>query len=138
MNEFGRGSFGERMIMTCQVCMNSHHDGQKEVFVQDPQSGAYKKAICPLCICLDCVQQHDDPIRKQIRPLMMGQTLQSEYNLDLAEHKPGEAPTRRMLNIKAPGPLNVHEAIKKMGDVLGLQSPEAPPQHRLPQAAGCG
>ena len=70
-----RGSFGERVVMTCQVCMNGHHEGQKEVYVEDPRTGAYARKICPLCMCLDCVQTHDDPIRRQIRPLMKGQTL---------------------------------------------------------------
>ena len=138
MTEFSRGSFGERVIMTCMCCQNSHHEAAKEVFVQDQQTGAYKKAVCQLCVCLDCVQQHDDPIRKHLRPLVMGQTLQSQYNLNVDEFKPGQEPTKRRISIKAPGPLNVREAIKGMGDVLGLHAPEPPPQHHLPQTVACG
>lgn len=138
MSEFGRGSFGERVVMTCQVCMNAHHESAKEVFVQDKRTGAYAKKVCPLCMCLDCVQLHDDPIRSKIRPLMMGQTLQSTYNLTVDEHMPGKVPTRRNIHIKAPGPLNVPEALKQMGDVIGLGAPEAAPQHALPHTVPCG
>jgi UDP-N-acetylmuramyl tripeptide synthase len=138
VNEFSRGSFGERVVMTCQVCMNSHHEGRKEVFVQDPKTGAYAKKICPLCMCLDCVQLHDDPIRRQIRPLMMGQTLQSTYNLNVDHHEPGQQPTKRNIHIKAPGPLNVSDAMKAIGDLLGLQAPGQQARHALPQAVGCG
>lgn len=138
MSEFSRGSFGERVVMTCQVCMNPHHDSAKEVFVQDKQTGAYAKKICPLCMCLDCVQLHDDPIRSKIRPLMMGQTLQTSYNLNVDEHMPGKEPTKRNISIKAPGPLNVPAALKQMGDLmgLGLQGPKQP-QHNLPQTVAC-
>lgn len=140
VDEFGRGSFGERIVMQCQVCMNPHHGDKKEVFVQDPQTGAYKKAICPLCMCLDCVQQFDDPIRQKVRPMMMGQTLQSQYNLTIDEHEKGKAPTKRQLSIKAPGPLNLPEVLKQMGEVMGvgLQPPAPPPKHNLGQACGCG
>jgi hypothetical protein len=141
MTEFGRGSFGERVVMTCQVCMNPHHEGQKEVFVQDRQTGAYKKAICPLCMCLDCVQTHDDPIRAKVRPLMMGQTLQSQYNLTIDEFdkaKGHTAPVRRQLSIKAPGPLNMQEVLAQMGGLLGLQPPASAPKHNIGQAIACG
>lgn len=132
-----RGSFGERVVMTCQVCMNGHHEGQKEVYVEDPRTGAYARKICPLCMCLDCVQTHDDPIRRQIRPLMMGQTLAQQYHLTVDEHLPGQAPRKRNITIKAPGPLNVPDAIRKMGDVLGLQPSTPSGQHKLGQTA-CG
>jgi hypothetical protein len=139
VSEFNRGSFGERISMTCQVCRGTcHGDVRKEVFVQDPATSAYKKAVCPMCLCLDCVQKEDNPIRAQLRPRMMGQTLRSQYNLNVDEFKPGEAPTKRNIHIKAPGPLDVPAALKAMGDLLGLQSPESPPRHRLPQAVGCG
>jgi hypothetical protein len=138
MNEFGRGSFGERVVMTCQVCMNAHHEGQKMVYVQDKRTGAYAQKICPLCMCLDCVQLHDDPIRARIRPLMMGQTLQSQYHLTVDEQIPGQQPRKRNISIKAPGPLNVPDAIKQMGDVLGLQAPQPPEQHKLAQTVLCG
>lgn len=138
MTEFGRGSFGERIVMACQVCHNPHHGDKKEVWVQDPQTGAYAQKVCPLCMCLDCVQQFDDPIRAKIRPLMMGQTLQTQYNLNVEERKPGEAPTRKNIHIKGPGPLNVPAALKQMGDLLGLRAPEPPPRHHLPQAVACG
>lgn len=133
------GGFGEKITMLCAVCNSPHHDSKKDVFVQDRQTGAYKKSVCPLCMCLDCVQLYDDPIRSKIRPLMMGQTLQSQYNLNVDEFKPGEAPTKRNIHIKAPGPLDVPAALKAMGDLLGLglQPPETP-RHRLPQAVGCG
>lgn len=137
MTEFDRGSFGERVIMTCQVCMNQHHDSAKEVFVQDRQTGAYAKKICPLCMCLDCVQLHDDPIRSKIRPLMMGQTLQTSYNLNVDEHLPGKEPTKRNIRIQGPGPLNVPAALKQMGDLMGLSGPEQAPTHALPQSVGC-
>ncbi len=137
MGEFGRGSFGERVVMTCQICMNAHHEGQKEVYVEDKQTGAYARKVCPLCMCLDCVQLHDDPIRAKIRPLMMGQTIQTQYNLNVEERKPGEAPTRRNIHIKAPGPLNVPAALKQMGDLLGFNAPETPTQHALPQSVAC-
>lgn len=139
MSEFGRGSFGERIVMQCQICQNPHHEDQKECFVQDPKTGAYKKAVCPLCMCLDCVQMKDDPIRAKVRPLMMGQTLQSEYNLTVDENKPGEKPTKRRISFKAPGPLNMKEVIGQMGGLLGLQPPTAPPPPRqVGYACGCG
>jgi hypothetical protein len=134
----GHGSFGERVVMTCMVCGNGHHDGQKEVYVQDAQTGAYARKLCPLCMCLDCVQIHDDPIRRQIRPLMMGQTLAQQYHLTVDEHLPGQPARRRNITIKAPGPLNVPEAIRQMGDLMGLQGPEAPPRHNLQQSVACG
>lgn len=129
-----RGGFGERITMVCQVCGNGHHNDGKEVFKQDPKTGAYRKLICPLCLCLDCIQLKDDPIRRQVRPLMMGQTLQSTYNLNVDEHQPGQPPTKRNIQINAPGPLNVPEALKAMGNLLGHQSA---PQHRLGRV-GCG
>lgn len=140
MTEFGRGSFGERVIMTCIVCNNNHHDSAKEVYVQDPKTGAYARKICPLCMCLDCVQQHDDPIRQKVRPMMMGQTLQTNYNLEVDEFKPGTAgPVRKRIEITGPGPLNIQKAIANMQGALGLQnSVPPPPQHRLQQATGCG
>jgi hypothetical protein len=130
------GSFGERIEMQCQVCVNPHHDGPKEVFVQDRQTGAYGKKVCPLCMCLDCVQRFDDPIRTKIRPLMMGQTLQSQYNLNMEEFdkkKGHTAPVRRQISIKAPGPLNVPEVLKQIGELmgLGLQAPTAAPRHAI-------
>lgn len=131
-----RGGFGERITMICNVCGNPHHADKKEVYKQDPKTGAYRKMICPLCLCLDCVQLHDDPIRRQIRPLMMGQTLQSKYNLNVDEFKPGQQPTKRNIEINAPGPLNVPEALKVMGDLLGLQPSAPQPRHNIGQA-GC-
>jgi hypothetical protein len=68
---------------------------------------------------------------------MMGQTLQSTYNLNVDEFKPGQQPTKRNISIKAPGPLNVPEALKLMGGLLGLQPSAPPPTHRLGQT-GCG
>ncbi len=138
MSEFSRGSFGERVVMTCQVCKQSHHEGQKPVYVKDKATGAYTQRICPLCMCLDCVQLHDDPIRAKIRPLMMGQTLQSQYHLTVDECMPGEKPTKRHILIKAPGPLDVPAALKQMGNVLGLNAPEPPPKHALPLTVLCG
>lgn len=132
-----RGGFGERMTMICQVCGSAHHEDKKEVYVADNQTGSYKKAICPLCLCLDCVQLKDDPIRRQVRPMMMGQTLQSQYNLNVDEFKPGEQPTKRNIQINAPGPLNVRDALQVMGGLLGLQQPAPAPRHRLGQT-GCG
>lgn len=134
------GSFGERIVMQCQVCGNPHHDSAKEVFVNDPRSGAYAKKVCPLCMCLDCVQHFDDPIRAKVRPLMMGQTLQSQYNLTVDERKPGEAPTKRQLSIKGPGPLNLPEMLKQMSDVMGvgLQAPTPPTRHNIGIGCACG
>lgn len=138
MTEFDRGSFGERMVMVCQICGSNHHDGQKEVMVQDEQTGRYRKAMCALCCCIDCVQLADDPIRKQIRPLMMGQTIQSTYNLNVEERKPGQEATRRNIVHKGPGPLDIRKVLNQMQGALGLQAPQAPPQHRIPQAVACG
>ncbi len=140
MTEFDRGSFGERVVMQCQVCNNPHHGEPKEVFVPDPRTGAYAKKLCPLCMCLDCVQQFDDPIRSKVRPLMMGQTLQSECNLTMEQHVPGEGPTKKTFNLKGPGRLNLPELLKQMGDVMGigLQPTAAAPRHNLAVACGCG
>jgi hypothetical protein len=137
MSEFGRGSFGERMIMVCQVCNNNHHESGKEVFVPDPRTGVVKRMKCPLCCCLDCVQTSDDPIRRQIRPLMMGQTLSSKYNLNVDEFKPGQQPTKRNISINAPGPLNMKDAMAQIQGMLGLQAAE-PRRHGIGQAVGCG
>jgi hypothetical protein len=138
VSEFNRGSFGERISMTCQLCHGvCHGDTKKEVFVPDPATGAYRKAVCPMCLCLDCVQREDNPIRAQLRPRMMGQTLQSQYNLTVDEFKPGGTPTKRNLQINAPGPLDVPAALKAMSNLLGLQPP-APPRHNIPQAVACG
>jgi hypothetical protein len=131
------GGFGERITMICAVCSSAHHDSSKEVYVHDAQTGAYRKAICPLCVCLDCCQLHNDPIRSKIRPLMMGQTLAQQYHLTVDEHLPGQPARKRNITIKAPGPLNVPEAIKAMGDLMGLQGPEAPPRHNLQQSVPC-
>jgi hypothetical protein len=130
-----RGSFGERMVMICAVCNNNHHDGGKEVFVPDA-TGVVRRMKCPLCCCLDCVQMADDPIRRQIRPLMMGQTLQSKYNLSVEEYKPGQAPTRKNIEINAPGPLNLKDAMAQIGGMLGLQPSATAARHNLGQA-GC-
>lgn len=132
-----RGGFGERIVMVCQVCGSSHHEDRKEVYIPDKQTGEYRKAICPLCLCLDCVQLKDDPIRRQVRPMMMGQTLQSQYNLNVDEFKPGQEPTKRNIQINAPGPLNVPEALQLMGGILGLQQPTPKKIHRIGQV-GCG
>lgn len=134
------GNFGERIVMQCQVCSNPHHDTAKEVYVQDRQTGAYSKRNCPLCMCLDCVQQFDDPIRAKVRPLMMGQTLQSQYNLTVDENVKGQAPTKRQISIKAPGPLNLPEILKQMGEAMGvgLQAPTPQPRHAIGIACRCG
>jgi hypothetical protein len=132
------GGFGERIIMVCQACRSNHHEGQKEVLIQDDRTGTYRKAVCPLCVCLDCVQTGDDPIRKHLRPLMMGQTLQTQYNLNVDEFKPGQTPTKRNIHIKAPGQLNVPEALKAMGNLMGLEPPAPPPRHNIGQAVACG
>jgi hypothetical protein len=143
MTEFSRGSFGETIVMQCQVCMNPHHDGPKEVLVQDQRTSAYAKKLCPLCMCLDCVQKFDDPIRTQVRPLMMGQTLRSQYNLTIEEfdkRKGHTAPVSRQLQINGPGPLNLQDLLKQMGDVMGvgLQQPQPQRQHKLGIACPCG
>jgi hypothetical protein len=131
------GEFGERLVMVCQICKGNHHDSNKEVFVKDPATGAWKKAMCAICCCLDCVQLADDPIRMQLRPLMMGQTLESTYNLTVDEHHPGQAPTRRRITSKAPGPLDMKKTIQGMQGLLGLQPSAAPPVHKLPQTVSC-
>src|SRR4029077_8259046 len=111
---------------------------KKEVFAQDPNTGAFMKGMCPLCMCLDCVQQFDDPIRQKTRPLRRGQRIHPQYNRTVDEFKPGDKePTKRRLTINAPGPLNMKQAVKEMGNLLGLQPPEPPKQHRLPQAVAC-
>lgn len=142
MTEFGNsGSFGERIVMQCQICHNRHHDSAKEVYVQDPKTGVYAKKICPLCMCLDCVQTSDDPIRAKIRPLMMGQTFKTEYNLTVDEFdkaKGHTSPQVRNLNLQAPGPLNLKEAIAQIGGLMGLQSPQPPPRPAIGQAVACG
>ena len=141
MTEFGRGSFGEAIVMTCQVCMNPHHEGPKEVFVPNPATGAYAKKVCPLCMCLDCVQKFDDPIRAKVRPLMMGQTLQSNYNITMEQFdtKKGDtAPVKRQIQHSGPGPLNLQNVLQQMGEVfgVGLQQPATP---RLGvHGCGCG
>lgn len=134
------GNFGERIVMVCQLCGSPHHDQPKEVHVQDPKTGAWGRKRCPLCVCLDCVQTHNDPVRQHLRPLMMGQTLNSQYNLDVEEFDKGKGhtePVRKRLTIKAPGPLNVPEAIKAMGEFLGLAAPEPSKRHRIAQATAC-
>lgn len=141
MTEFGRGSFGESISMTCQVCMNPHHDRAQEVLVQDKQTGAYAKKICPLCMCLDCVQKFDDPIRAKVRPMMMGQTLQTSYNLNVEEFdkkKGHTAPVKRQIQHTGPGPLNLQHMLKQMGEVMGvgLQAPQQ--QHKLGVGCSCG
>lgn len=131
-----RGGFGERIVMICMVCNNNHHAAGHEVFVPD-QTGVVRRMRCPLCCCLDCVQTADDPIRKQIRPLMMGQTLQRSYNLNVDEFKTGQQQTRRNIQISGPGPLNLKDAMAQISGMLGLQASQTPPMHRLGQT-GCG
>lgn len=139
MTEFDRGSFGERMTMVCAVCGSNHHGNNAEVFVRDQKTGVVRRARCPLCCCLDCVQLSSDPIRTQLRPLIMGQTLQSQYNLEVEELKKGMAgPVKRMLNIKAPGPLNLQDAMSSIQGLLGLQPAASSKRHRIGQATGCG
>ena len=135
-----RGSFGETIVMQCQVCGNPHHDTAKEVLIQDRQTGAYARKVCPLCMCLDCVQKFDDPIRAKVRPLMMGQTLQSQYNLTVDENVKGQAPTKRQIQVNAPGPLNLPEILKQMGEAMGvgLQGPPQQPRHAIGIACRCG
>jgi len=139
MTEFNRGSFGERVTMVCAVCTNNHHAQNAEVFVTDQRNGVRRRARCPICCCLDCIQTADDPIRTQLRPRIMGQTLSSQYNLEVEEFKPGTpGPVKKLLNIKAPGPLNLQDAMASIQGLLGLQPSVPAKQHRIGQAVGCG
>jgi hypothetical protein len=134
------GSFGESIIMQCQLCQNPHHDSPKKCFIQDRQTGAYAEKVCPLCMCLDCVQKYDDPIRARVRPLMMGQTFQSQYNLTVEENIKGQAPRTRNIQHNAPGPLNLPEVLKQIGGILGvgLQPASGQPRHNVGYACSCG
>jgi hypothetical protein len=110
MSYYEHGEWG-RIVMICQVCKTKcHESGPKEVFVQDPTTGAYRKAKCPMCVCHDCVQLADDPLRAGLAPHMLGQT--------------------------AAKPFNIEQALNDMKGALGLVF-DPPKQHALPRSAAC-
>jgi hypothetical protein len=140
VSEFSRGSFGERVTMVCAVCQNNHHEPNREVFVRD-QSGVVRRGRCPICCCLDCVQTADDPIRTQLRPLIMGQTLQSQYNLEAEEfdkRKGHTGPVRRKIEMRGPGPLNLRDAMREIQGLLGVQPTTEPTRRIGTTGCGCG
>lgn len=128
---FYEHGFGGRIVMLCQVCKSAcHPDGPKEVFVQDKETGAFRKAMCPLCICHDCVQVNDDPVRRQLAPLILGQTMESGPRIVL--ERDGGKHTENM-----PGPFSIEKAIAEMR--LGLVYEEPKKAHALPtpRSASC-
>lgn len=90
MSYYEHGPDG-RIVMLCQVCGTScHADGPKQGYFVDrkatPKGGlpVYKKGTCPMCVCHDCIQLADDPVRAGLAPGIMGQTFSSPFNIEQA------------------------------------------------------
>jgi hypothetical protein len=122
---------GGQLVMLCQVCKTKHHDEPKKVFIHEKDSDSYREGVCRLCVCHDCIQLADDPVRKKLAPLIMGQTLGTDYRINTT--KDGKEVT---LEHKGPGLFSLEKAIKESG-VLKLM-PVDPPRHALPRASACG
>lgn len=98
-------------MMICQLCKTRcHADGPKQVHIQDSGSGQLRQAQCPACICHDCVQISDDPVRRQIAPLVLGQTVDGGGG--------------------RPGLFSIQDAISKIDPRLALK-PIDPDRRRL-------
>lgn len=84
MSFYKHDGFGQ-IVMICQVCKTKCHEaGPKEVFVRDEKTGVFRKATCPMCVCHDCVQLADDPIRAGLAPQILGQTTAKPFNIEQA------------------------------------------------------
>jgi hypothetical protein len=116
MSYYNHGPDGQ-IIMICQICKTKHHDEPKQVYVVDQEASrrsrkpTYRMATCKMCVCHDCLQLADDPIRAELAKRVMGQTIESRFNLE--------------------------KALGGVADQLGLTM-DRPKRHALQRVAACG
>jgi hypothetical protein len=123
---------GGQIIMICQVCGTKHHDEPKQVYVQDQKTKVWRWAKCPLCCCHDCIQLAEDPIRRQLAPGIMGQTINAGERITYTTGKNKE---QKKFTEKLPGLFDIQKAISQIPE-FGLQAPER--RQALPHVAACG
>lgn len=116
MSYYQHGSEGQ-IVMICQVCnTRCHADGPKKGYFLNKEETekqgrpVYFHATCPLCVCHDCVQLADDPVRAGLAPAILNQTMSNPFNLG--------------------------QAIDGLANKLGLV-PEPEKRHALPRSAAC-
>jgi hypothetical protein len=112
MNFFDHDPKSGGLVMVCQVCGGKcHSNGPVKVWKKN-DAGMHQQFECKLCICSDCCQLADDPIRRQLAGMMLGQTREQ--------------------------PFNIGRAMQTVAQGLGLQPVPDRPKLETNVACGCG